>query len=216
MDTHGTGNTAPYLYAPDHAPENLVTYEDDPEKSSDQLAALLAAGLVAGQLVTLRGNLSRQEPDVDDPKFHAIADALERLTARLLTDSGYEDAQPTLASWLAQGEAGMVPLIGAARPLLCAHCGHKVEAETEQEVEDGMRAHMAVCPDHPMRLVERQRDDALSALSSLRSMDCGACGSGVEFRIAREPDDGAHRQAVDPSFYYYCPVCSSAEPVEGQ
>ena len=47
-------------------------------------------------------------------------------------------------------------------------------------------------------------------------MDCGSCGCGVEFTIVREPDDGPHRQAVDPSFYYYCPVCSSAEPVEGQ
>ena len=142
----------------------VTTYDENPELASDQLAALLAAGLVVGQLHTMRRNMDASEPGEDDEKFAAIASGMERLALRLLGDADVGDPQRYMEEWQA---SQMVP-VGGVGSIMCAHCGHEAIGDTQEVVDAAIKDHMAKCPNHPMRALERENARLREELAALK------------------------------------------------
>jgi hypothetical protein len=55
----------------------------------------------------------------------------------------------------------------ASRIVTCAFCGHEYPRGTPRHGDGELSEHIKVCPKHPMRDVERERDEAKKALAQV-------------------------------------------------
>lgn len=81
-------------------------------------------------------------------------------------------------------------LTAAERLLTCAFCGEAYPPGTPTDNHEALTAHVRVCAKHPMREVERERDEMRKLLSRIR-VELLATGALSEYStrsIAREID----------------------------
>lgn len=93
-------------------------------------------------------------------------------------------------------------LLAVGQVLRCAFCEAEYPRGTPPTQHEALAAHIEVCPKHPMRKAERERDEARAENAGLRALlercewsECSLRGSI------------AHDAAMD-----LCPICGGADP----
>ena len=73
----------------------------------------------------------------------------------------------------------------ASRIVTCAFCGHEYPRGTPRHGDGELSEHIKVCPKHPMRDVERERDEARAKLALIqRAFSCCGCPEAETCRSA--------------------------------
>lgn len=131
---------------------------------------------------------SEQRQGISDPaKQWNLALAVGALLKRL--DAGAADLK-TRTEEREEARDWVRRITTAARVLTCAFCGEAYPPGTPTDNHEALTAHVRVCAKHPMREVERERDEMRKLLSRLR-VELLATGALSEYSarsIAREID----------------------------
>lgn len=129
-------------------------------------------------------------PDLEE----ALAE-IERLRQENVDDRGMHDAQlANVAHERDEAREWVRRITQEQRVLTCAFCGAEYPPGTSESNDGALTAHVRVCPKHPMREVERERDAALSRVGMSKEEARRVAHACFAFNV------GANRQDDPPTY----------------